>query len=371
MRMWFVLIILLLTTISNAAVITRYVNTASSGGDGTTNATAGANAAYASLFAWEAAEETNLVSATDTHVVHCEGTAADTATVSVSGWTTSETYFITIQVDADKRHDGKWDETAYRLDFTDAATPVNFNEDVKVVGLQIRNTLTDTLRNTVSYSGGYDVIDMSYCIIMAEGDSAGFLFNMTPYSLNGKTYRFYNNVFYVGNTDSLPFRACFFIDTSANTTDFSILMYNNTFIGGNDNCINILDVNAIVTAKNNIVANSVTENVFIATESGSDYNASDSASNFDSGGGHNRDSQTFTFVDAGNQDFHLDGADAGARTYGVTDPGSGLFDDDIDGETRTPPWDIGADQVSVAAAGHASPLIGGPRLKSKFRGLIR
>ena len=63
------------------AVITRYVNTASAGGDGTTNAESGATAAYASLNAWEAAEATDLVTAGDSHIVYCStgsGPAPDT-----------------------------------------------------------------------------------------------------------------------------------------------------------------------------------------------------------------------------------------------------------------------------------------------------
>ena len=41
-------------------------------------------------------------------------------------------------------------------------------------------------------------------------------------------------------------------------------------------------------------------------------------------------------------DYALSGATDGAYERGETDPGSGLFSDDIDGTTRSAPWDIGA-----------------------------
>lgn len=66
------------------ATIQRYVNTASTaGGDGTTNATSGANRAYASLFEWEAAMG-SVGTATDNYIVDCCGTAADTTAVNVN-----------------------------------------------------------------------------------------------------------------------------------------------------------------------------------------------------------------------------------------------------------------------------------------------
>ena len=75
----------------------------------------------------------------------------------------------------------------------------------------------------------------------------------------------------------------------------------------------------------------------------SSHNASSdtTASQFTSG----RASQTFTFEDAANDDFHLDVTDAGARNYGtdLSEYSIFCFDDDIDGELFTT-WDIGFDE---------------------------
>jgi hypothetical protein len=76
------------------ATVQRYVNTASTGGDGTTNGTSGASAAYASLASWE----TNSGgSATDDYVVDCCGTSADTTAVTVDFAVNITTGSVTIR----------------------------------------------------------------------------------------------------------------------------------------------------------------------------------------------------------------------------------------------------------------------------------
>jgi hypothetical protein len=59
----------------------------------------------------------------------------------------------------------------------------------------------------------------------------------------------------------------------------------------------------------------------------------------------NRFSQTFSW-NAGPPPYDLGATDAGARTYGIADPGAGLFTDDIHGLVRGAVWDCGADQVT-------------------------
>jgi hypothetical protein len=77
------------------ATVQRYVNTASSGGDGTTNGTAGATAAYASLSSWEANQSP---SGTDDLVVDCCGSSADSTAVTLD-WATAPAS-VTVQANA-------------------------------------------------------------------------------------------------------------------------------------------------------------------------------------------------------------------------------------------------------------------------------
>lgn len=76
--------------------VQHYVNTASVGGDGTTNNTSGATAAFASLSSWEA----NVGAANnagDHYIVDCCGTAADTTAVTVDFVNNITTGSITIR----------------------------------------------------------------------------------------------------------------------------------------------------------------------------------------------------------------------------------------------------------------------------------
>lgn len=79
-----------------------------------------------------------------------------------------------------------------------------------------------------------------------------------------------------------------------------------------------------------------------------DYNMTDES--WDLGGANDEQDQTFVFVGSG--DYHLDSTDTGAQGNGtdLSSDATYAFSDDIDGDTRTTPWDCGADQY-VASGG--------------------
>lgn len=124
---------------------TRYVNTASTaGGDGTTNATAGANRAYASLSEWEAARQGDLVTATDGEVVHCCGTTADTTNVTIDGWTTNATYYIDIRANvsdgAGRSFLARYSTSFYRIEAGGSWT-IDVQENyTRLTGIQVSTT---------------------------------------------------------------------------------------------------------------------------------------------------------------------------------------------------------------------------------------
>jgi hypothetical protein len=82
------------------------------------------------------------------------------------------------------------------------------------------------------------------------------------------------------------------------------------------------------------------------TTTNHNYNASSDGT---AAGANSRTSQTFSFRNPGNNDYHLLTTDGGAKGFGLTDPsGTGVYDDDIDSITRTGSWDIGVDQTAAA-----------------------
>ena len=119
------------------AAIVRYVNVNSAaGGDGTTDATAGANRAYSSQNEMEAAEQVDLVGAGDTFTGICAG-GIDSTVVVYSGWTTGASNDILITTTTD-RHVGVFDAAKYNLDTGTAVnTALTISEEfISIVGLQ-------------------------------------------------------------------------------------------------------------------------------------------------------------------------------------------------------------------------------------------
>jgi len=119
--------------------------------------------------------------------------------------------------------------------------------------------------------------------------------------------------------------------------------YNNTIVGCEVG-LKILD--GTFLAKNNIIYSC--SNPAVGTfEPGTDYNATDNPSlgYVVSGGGNLNDltNQSFDFLDPQSNDFHLTDSDTGAKDRG-TQQVQLLFSNDIDGQERVTPWDIGADE---------------------------
>lgn len=134
----------------------------------------------------------------------------------------------------------------------------------------------------------------------------------------------------------------------------SLFIYNNTMIGGN-NAINWIILNDNASLIYNNVFDGM-DSVIGATDAVDfgDYNSFD-GSNWGEDytpGSNDNASQTFTYVASGSGDYHLDDADAGAQSLGTDLSGATFFpfDNDIDDDTRSSPWDIGYDQIVGGAA---------------------
>ena len=135
----FILLVGLYTGNVWGATITRYVNPGSTGGNGTTSALSGANAAYASLSAWEAAEQQDLVTGNNIALVNCAGTTADTTVTTIVGWTTGATNYIEIIGD---NTTGKWSTSNYRLSAGFGILIDIQEENVRIDKLQLDQTST-------------------------------------------------------------------------------------------------------------------------------------------------------------------------------------------------------------------------------------
>jgi hypothetical protein len=262
---------------------------------------------------------------------------ADTGT----GYTTSADYYINITVPVAERHSGVWSDSKYRLvPNVDEAQSLTIQESYTIIdGLQIAVTShasrTSYLVGCRVSSGNHVVIKNCICKGKASiTNSLGLAVQA------GDVQLIYNNIIY-----DLVGSGCKGIAVDNEDGDQLAYIYNNTVYG----CASgiVTDRWRKHTLTNNLVANCTTDfsgEFLSATTNATDGSTAPTAGTTSG----NRTSQTFTFVDADNDDFHLASNDAGARDYGTSL--SGTFTTDIDGETRSGTWDIGADEY-VAAGG--------------------
>jgi hypothetical protein len=331
------------------AVVTRYVNRASTaGGDGTTNATAGANRAYATLSAWEAATQQNLVTGGNTAIVICEGTTADTTRVTIDGWTTGAANDITIRTDTTApagRHPGLFSTNHYRIAQTTGGPEggLNLIEDyITVIGLQVFGNNTDRNGGILCRGGSYGVANkilISHCIAKIRNTSATRTTCIGTEVDDGHDnliLRIYNCVVYdaIGGASDVGFNFSAFAGTYS--------VYNCTA----QNCATGYRRQNGTCIPKNCIAEDCTDG-WNGTFTTAVNNQSDIASDAP---GTSTQTGNVAFVDAANDDFHLSAADTVAKNNGVSLAAEAIqpFSDGIDTQTRTS-WSIGADEPISAS----------------------
>lgn len=341
----------------------RYVNTASSGGDGTTNAESGAQAAYATLAAFDAAEAQNLSGGGHTMTVLCttgSGTAADGGCSWGAGWTTDATHFITVRAHDDDLATRTWDDTKYRQVNTVWVNDVQFGPRVRFQRIQMESTDSYGMQMFyISFPAGTIVFDGCFFKNVTAQDSNSDMYFFTT----SEAIYVVNCVFWIkdpgSNTLDKIWGGLF-----ASTDTKKQRIYNNTiYIDGvatPDTDSSGLEVNGAGDIKcyNNIVVlgAGVSGGGLACFKIGGnaleDYNCSSDATAV---GDNSRASQTVTFANASTGDFSLDPADEGALGFGVDLSGDGdyPFDWDME-ETERTSWDMGA---FMSEGGGAVPIL--------------
>jgi len=326
---------------------------------------------YTSLAAWEAGEQRDLVAADEIAVAKCRCTngSADATTVTIEGWTTNSDCYIKVWTDPDEgyRHDGKWNDSSYRLDpGTNNGLYVRQGW-VYIIGLQIH--ATHKVQSGHVYAryplllewctSGDVVIDKSIIRLTAKS-TKGYGINIYDPNDTTTAFKIRNCVIY--QDGSSTGEAGIRIGAASNDTVeiFNCTVYN--FGIGIFNQSGSPDV---------IVQNCA---VFGNSDDFSNVSTIDHCAS-DDGDGTNAvvpSDWSLVFVDYPNGDFHLKSTDTDLRDAGV-DLSSEGFTDDIDGETRSAPWDIGADEyvsggeVLTAVADILSTSLTSTTLFSVFR----
>ena len=285
---------------------------------------------YSSLAAWEAGEQRDLVAADEIAVAECYA-MSDTTPVEVNGWTTDVTRYVKICTPTAERHGGKWNDTKYMLEgvvLGVGGSVLKLSETALVEGLQVSFTSAGYQFVQGIYSNGGNYADISKCIVKAivSGGTNACIRNNASIPFN-----VWNNIVY----DNVGFASAGIREHAASGMAQS---YNNTAF----NCYYGYDGSGV--QKNNL-AQGCTNGFWGSFSGTSTNNCSDIVSDAP---GLNPVTGNVVFVDEGNDDFHLDESDTVAKDAGVDLSADAdlPFSDDIDGDTRSAPWDIGADEYA-------------------------
>lgn len=330
------LMLLLLASTSQAALLEYYVDPGVVGGLG--DGTSWANA-YSSLSACEAARSQDLTdNGGDTMIWWCKSSdgTADTTAVTIDGNVEDATHYLTIQ-GYDFPSDGVYDATKYRLYTNNTGLPALKVADqyTRIVHIQ---TVVDCSTN------------WGYGIVVKDQDAGGSAIYIEGCIANGQTITGEQGAYgiYVNDVDAtvfvyncvsdgfisashpaaVDFKA-FFAKATTNVSFFNCTAYGNNF--------GIHLYTGTATATNCISGNNTDD--FSGTIT-IDYCATD-----DGDGDHavapSGGDWANEFVNAAAGNFALK-ATGNCVDAGTDNPGSGIYLDDILGETRVSPWDIGA-----------------------------
>lgn len=324
---------------------TRYINTASTaGGNGTTNATSGANRAYASLAEWEAARQGTL---TEVEEVICEGNTPD-ASCTVDGWTTSASYYILIRTTQANRHDGT-SGTGYRLSVGAYENGLTISEDyVRVEGIAFVN---GGLANRFIYLNNASTLDVRIDACIFSGGSIYPQLDIT--SMSGGTIVVRNCVFDLGAASGRG--------VAVGSSGGTVYLYNNTYV------TSLADNGYYDAAYGRTGTSTVVARNCIAVSTGVPTNWSCFSGTYDSSSSNNVSSDGTapgsssktgvvpSFVSSTN--FDLQSSDTVARDSGADLSGVANFPFSVDilGNARSGTWDIGAFEYQSAAVASLPP----------------
>lgn len=293
---------------------------------------------FTNISTWESAVDIDTVTAMQSEVLECyDDSAPYDQTALYNAGTHNSTYPIIMRAAtghenngsrtagvrfhttaasaefADVRDDSVWFyDLGIQCAFNTSSTEENFkqaNQDLRLVGIHIYNS---------SNSG--------------TGSNDGIAMNNSTTNL-----RMINCIVVDSDRDGLR--------TGSSSTGH--IIYNCTFADNAEDGLDHNNTTASTATVRNCLCDNNTGQDFGSTGG---YTGSGNASSDTTAPGTSpRTSQTFTFVSA--TDYHLAAGDTGARTFGVDLSADATFDfdDDIDKDTRTVSWDIGADEDSTAA----------------------
>lgn len=323
------LFLFLLVSVASAA--NKTVTVKGSGGD------------YTTLQGALVGEQDNLVSNQRILTIECYASAApDTTQVNTTGlsYTVSPDYYINIYVPQSERHHGIWDESKYYVQLT--------NSMQFVITISIDYTRLDGLQarmvgESANYGSVYHIVTTNGGVRFSNSIARGGENNVDFVSTSGGTNYMWNVVGYENSIGDGTGNFRFFSDLGSAI----FYVYNCVSIPNKPYISAFRRYSGTVYVKNSYGLSQGPqdwpphgrsfEGIFTLTTTASNDSWSDSNVGYDN--------SVFTNITSGSEDYHLP---LGSALIDVGTDLSATFTDDIDGQTRTAPWDIGVDEYVVA-----------------------
>lgn len=278
---------------------------------------------YTSLSTWEAATDTDLVTANDNPVLEVRN-GPHAQTINIGGATANATWFRIIRPTSGAVHSGT---EATAVKFTGTTHVLRANEN----GVQVQDVAAQVTANT----GGN-----RFGIWWQKADTKviGCFSHDAVNSGAGVAHGF-------SLASDATIRLCEGVRADENNFDLTNTLTQNCTAYGGTNGFVAGGGSGVVT---NCISTFTTGDDFSGSV-GPTFSMSGDATATGTGSVAYSDDNAFTFVNVATDDYHLDGLDTGAQDLG-TDL-SGTFDDDIDFDIVIS-WSAGHDaQVAAAAAG--------------------
>jgi len=360
--------------------VDRYGNTdCANNGDGTAStcaASGGAAGAYNNLgnaLSDITSDYPNFNTSDVAVTLHMKGATADTTDPDMSGIIApNATHDFKMVVDPTDRHDGKWNTGKYRLVnggyYGVIAARLQF---LTVDGFQLESNTNDNDAKGTGVvirpeaEGG--TIKVLNCLYRKTGTSTnsgnrGIDFNLSE-STGGTKLIAVNNIIY-GPTNG----SGIYCSTSVSDT---CIVYNNTVVNAGGSGIELLfyGSNDTIYVKNNLIQYSTNPDYYSESTATSFTSANNVTEDTSSPDGGTYQSKSATFVNSASKDFHLASGDTAAKDVGVDLSADGQFSftTDIDNDTRTGTWDVGADEFISGGGGSVVPaIVGAKRVQGRF-----
>lgn len=291
---------------------------------------------YTSLSAWEAGQQGDLTVSDTIQQAECYA-MNDATQVVINGWTTDATRYLRIYTPSSERHDGKWNTTKYRMDgaFDWTGAIQLLVNDVRIEGVQCRNTSTNNPAGILIGAVGND-LRVSSSVLNACGDG------ISGTDATG-TLRLWNNLI----LPSTNRYGLYWFNSAAGSAMYA---YNNSIIVSSATSNPALYVQncSDLKLRNNLVQSPYTNYNLVSNTQVTQANLSGDATSPDAAFRN----LTVSFQNAGSGDYHLAASDTSALDAGadLSADANLAFSTDIDGQTRSGSWDIGADEYVASGS---------------------